>query len=161
VRASGGNKGFGKKEAAKGEEGEAPPPPPDLLNPVIMTKTSRQPEVRGIAQVGQDGQVEEVPAIVYDRMLSRILKFAGIPMLFGFGTGPLLYYLRIVQGIEVPPALAISLPTGAFGAALLGISYGVISTSWNAEDKGSATGWNEFQANLPILLRRLPFAKKD
>lgn len=39
-------------------------------------------------------------------------------------------------------------------AGLLGISYGILSTSWDPRREGSASGVTEFKANLPIVLDR-------
>ncbi len=37
---------------------------------------------------------------------------------------------------------------------LLGISYGILSTSWDPRREGSLSGVTEFKANLPIVLDR-------
>jgi hypothetical protein len=39
-----------------------------------------------------------------------------------------------------------------FGGGLLGISYGILSTSWDPTREGSFWGLTEFKANLPIVL---------
>lgn len=80
---------------------------------------------------------------------------AGLPVFTGFMMYPAFYYLRVVKDIEVP-TWVVYIATGlAFGGGLLGISYGVISASWDPRRKGSALGFTEFQANLPILLEQM------
>lgn len=41
-----------------------------------------------------------------------------------------------------------------WGGGLLGITYGIVSTSWDPTRDGSLLGWEEFKANLPVLLNR-------
>ena len=42
--------------------------------------------------------------------------------------------------------------TATFGGALLGITYGVLSASWEPGREGSFWGVNEFKANIPVLM---------
>ncbi len=44
--------------------------------------------------------------------------------------------------------------TLTFGGALFGITYGIISSSWEPGREGSFWGWTEARANLPLLLNR-------
>ncbi|MCF3606526.1 PAM68 family protein [Planktothrix agardhii 1033] len=37
---------------------------------------------------------------------------------------------------------------GCFGLSVLGLSYGVLSASWDEEAPGSILGWQEFKLNL-------------
>ncbi len=57
----------------------------------------------------------------------------------------------------------IDLPTWAvyivqiltLGGGLAGISWGVLSASWDPRRKGSLLGLTEARANLPVLLEQL------
>jgi len=100
-----------------------------------------------------------VPEQITDRMLQRMLLFSGGPVLFGMLLFPLFYYLKKVAHVDVPVWAVYIIQTTIFAGGLLGISYGVISTSWDPKREGSMLGWNEFQANLPLVLDR--FRKKD
>ena len=100
-----------------------------------------------------------VPEQITDRMLSRMLIFSGGPVAFGILLFPLFYYLKKVADLDVPVWAVYLVQTTIFGGGLLGISYGVISTSWDPKREGSKLGWNEFQANLPLVLDR--FRRKD
>ena len=42
--------------------------------------------------------------------------------------------------------------TATFGGALLGITYGVLSASWEPGREGSFWGVTEFKANIPVLM---------
>jgi hypothetical protein len=65
---------------------------------------------------------------------------------------PLFYYIKKVQGIDLPVWAVYIVQTGVFGGALVGISYGIVSASFDPMREGSLLGWNEFQANLPQVL---------
>lgn len=95
---------------------------------------------------------DTVPEAVTNRMLKRIFIFAGTPVLCGMLLFPLFYYIKKVQGIDLPVWAVYIVQTTVFGGGLLGISYGIISTSFDATREGSFLGWNEFKANLPQVL---------
>ncbi len=46
-------------------------------------------------------------------------------------------------------------PQLVFALAAAGISYGVLSASWDPRKPGSALGIEEFQSNLPIILDKV------
>lgn len=100
-----------------------------------------------------------VPEQITDRMLRRMLTFSIGPVFLGFTLFPLFYYLKKVQGIDLPVWAVYIVQTTIFAGGLAGISYGVISSSWDPRREGSALGWDEFKANLPVVLER--FRKKD
>lgn len=100
-----------------------------------------------------------VPEQITDRMLRRMLMFSIGPVFLGFTLFPLFYYLKKVQEIDVPVWAVYIVQTIIFGGGLLGISYGIISSSFDQRREGSLLGWNEFKANLPLVLDR--FRKKD
>jgi len=95
------------------------------------------------------------PTQISNDMLNRIIIFAGVPVFTGFLMFPAFYYLKVVQDIDLP-TWVVYIATGlAFGGGLAGISYGVLSASWDPRRKGSALGLNEFKANLPILMEQM------
>ena len=100
-----------------------------------------------------------IPTQITDRMLRRMILFSIGPVFFGFLLFPAFYYLKKVQGIDIPVWAVYIVQTTIFAGGLLGISYGVVSSSWDPKREGSLLGWNEFQANLPLLLDR--FRKTD
>lgn len=93
-----------------------------------------------------------IPEVVTDRMLKRVGIFCGTPLIFGFMTGPAFYFAKAVKHIDVPPAVFFTASTATFGAAFLGISYGVLSASWDPRREGSFWGGAEFKENIPILV---------
>ncbi|KAL4446716.1 hypothetical protein ABPG77_007960 [Micractinium sp. CCAP 211/92] len=100
------------------------------------------------------GSTAAVPEVVTNRMLRRVILFMGAPVFTGILLFPFFYWLKVKQDVDLPswvPYLASSL---TFGGGLLGISYGIMSASWDPRREGSLLGWTEFQANVPLLLDR-------
>ncbi|CAL6366790.1 unnamed protein product [Bathycoccus prasinos] len=104
----------------------------------------------------QSAQKKAVPQIVTDRMLSRVVRFSGIPMVLGFTTGPTYYYFAKINAQEwLEPWIFFAASTATFGLAFLGITYGVLSASWDPSREGSALGVDEFKMNIPILFQTI------
>ena len=88
-------------------------------------------------------------------MLRRVIGFAAAPFALSLGLFPLFWYLRVVQDVEVP-VWAVYIVSGlGLGGSLLGISYGVLSASWDPSVEGSRAGWTELRGNLPALMARM------
>jgi hypothetical protein len=73
--------------------------------------------------------------------------FCGLPTLMGLATFPISYTL-FQRGVELPNVAVLLVSLGGLGLGVLGLSYGVISASWDEELPGSALGWNEFILNF-------------
>ena len=67
----------------------------------------------------------------------RIVGFSGVPLLLGFASGPLAYYFKLSGRGELPPVVMYSGGTLTFALAAAGISYGVLSASWDPARRGS------------------------
>ena len=113
-----------------------------------------------LAEIIEEEGDASVPEAITDRMLRRMLMFSIGPVFLGFTLFPLFYYMKKVQDIDLPIWAVYIVQTTIFAGGLLGITYGVISSSWDERREGSLLGWNEFQANLPLLLDRFK-KKKD
>jgi Photosynthesis affected mutant 68 len=57
--------------------------------------------------------------------------------------------------IDLPVYVVYVVQTIFFGGGLLGITYGILSSSWEEGREGSAWGLTELKANLPILMKAL------
>jgi hypothetical protein len=89
-----------------------------------------------------------IPDVVSRRMLGRMVVFSGVPSLLGLVTFPL-SYLVVTQGwFELPNAAVVVVSLGMLGLGALGLSYGILSASWDETDPGSTLGWREFQLNF-------------
>ena len=131
-------------------------PPPTPPSPVRVSPPPTPP--RFVAQPAAEEQIpssEALPQVVSDRILGRIVAFSGLPLLLGFASGPLAYYYKLSGKGELPKELLYTLGTATFALAAAGISYGVLSASWDPRKAGSALGVDEFRSNLPIVLDKL------
>ena len=87
-----------------------------------------------------------VPKVVSDRMARRMALFCGIPTILGMATF-IASYLVVSHGLKIPNVAVVLLSMGFFGLGVLGLSYGVLSASWDEETPGSKLGWQEFGTN--------------
>lgn len=88
-----------------------------------------------------------IPKVVSDRMARRMAVFCGVPSALGMSTF-IVSYLIVSQGwFKLPNAAVLLVSMGFFGLGVLGLSYGVISASWEEEIVGSKLGWQEFTTN--------------
>lgn len=93
-----------------------------------------------------------VPKVVSDRMARRMAAFCGVPTALGMTTF-IVSYLIVSNGWFKLPTVAVLLTSmGFFGLGVLGLSYGVISASWDEEIAGSLLGWQEFTSNWGRML---------
>ncbi|OVA18432.1 Protein of unknown function DUF3464 [Macleaya cordata] len=101
----------------------------------------------------EDGGV--IPEIVTNRMMSRMGFSVGIPLFIGLMFFPFFYYLKVGLKIDVPTWVPFIVSFIFFGSALLGVSYGIVSSSWDPMREGSLLGWNEAKKNWPVFWQSL------
>jgi hypothetical protein len=88
-----------------------------------------------------------IPESVSRRMLRRMAVLSGAPVLLGVGIFFLAYYLQSNQIVAFPPVAVLLVTMGCFGLGVLGLTYGVLSASWDTEP-GSLLGLSEFKLNF-------------
>lgn len=101
----------------------------------------------GSAPENADAQTA-IPAEVSDRMLRRMLVFSGVPTASGVLTFVVSYYLVVNQVVVLPPYFVLLLTLGCFGLGVVGLTYGVLSASWDEGRAGSRLGLDEFRINF-------------
>lgn len=89
----------------------------------------------------------EIPKEVSQRMLRRMAFFSGMPVALGVGVFFLSYYLQSREIVELAPVVVLLLTMGCFGLGVLGLTYGVLSASWD-EEPGGLVGIKEFKLNF-------------
>jgi hypothetical protein len=92
-----------------------------------------------------------IPKVVSQRMARRMALFCGIPSTLGILTFFTSYFLVTRDIVALPNTAVLLVSMGCFGLGVLGLSYGVISASWDEEVSGSSLGWSEFNINLGRL----------
>jgi len=81
-------------------------------------------------------------------MLKRIAIFSGIPTGMGIFTFFASYVVVTQKWLKVPNTAVLLVTMGLFGLGVLGLSYGVLSTSWDEEREGTWWGWSDFTVNF-------------
>ncbi|XGB41930.1 MAG: PAM68 family protein [Nodosilinea sp. LVE1205-7] len=89
-----------------------------------------------------------IPEVVSQRMLRRMLFFSGIPTGLGVVTFFASYFLIVKVAIELPPYLVLLTTLGCFGLGVVGLTYGVLSASWDEDRPGTWLGLGEFKVNF-------------
>lgn len=96
-----------------------------------------------------------IPEVVTNRMMTRVGISVGAPLFVGLLFFPFFYYLKVGLKIDVPTWVPFIVSFFFFGSALLGVSYGIVSSSWDPMREGSFWGWNEAQKNWPVFWQSL------
>jgi hypothetical protein len=58
------------------------------------------------------------------------------------------YFIVINEVFPLPNTAVLLVSMGCFGLSVVGLSYGVLSASWDENEAGSLVGWREFQVNF-------------
>ncbi len=132
--------GKGKNRTSGG--GGLGPQPPASLN---KTKAKAQ---------------QTIPDYVANRMARRVAIATGIPSIFGMSTF-VASYLLVSRGVlDIPPGVTLVISGGFFLLGLVGLSYGVLSASWEP-GAGSLLGIEQIGLNISRLrssIKRPPAA---
>ncbi|EFA71954.1 conserved hypothetical protein [Raphidiopsis brookii D9] len=80
-------------------------------------------------------------------MIRRVATFSGIPTGLGISTLVVSYLLVSYAHIQLPPIAVLLVNMGLFGLGVLGITYGVLSASWDEDNPGTLLGVGEFGTN--------------
>ena len=92
----------------------------------------------------------QIPEAVSRRMARRIGLSTGLPTLLGMLVFVASYFLVSRRLIDIPPVVTLGLSGGFFLLGLIGLSYGVLSASWE-DAPGSLLGLEQIGLNLNRL----------
>ena len=96
-----------------------------------------------------------IPKYVADRMARRIFFAAGIPTIMGMSVFIVSYIIVTRNIAEIPPSSTIAISALFFLLGLAGLSFGILSASWDKEP-GSFFGIE----NIPMNIQRAKAAFK-
>ena len=100
-------------------------------------------------------QKNGIPKYVADRMAKRIFFTAGIPTVLGMSVFVVSYIIVTRKIAEIPPSSTIAISALFFLLGLGGLSYGILSASWDRAP-GSFLGLE----NIPLNIQRAKAAFK-
>jgi hypothetical protein len=134
-----------ERSALPFEPNKKRPKPAKAINqPVIKTKeTQEKPQ----QQRRYSKQEMAIPEVVSQRMIRRVAGFCGIPTFLGIASLVISYLLVTLAHVQLPPIAVLLVNMGLFGLGVLGITYGVLSASWDEETPGTLLGFDEFSTN--------------
>jgi hypothetical protein len=114
------------------------------------SKASSPKDSAGASKTKGTTTLEEtrIPDVVSQRMLRRIAVFSGIPTGLGISSFVVSYLVVSQEIFDLPNSVVVVGSLMLFGLGTLGLSYGVLSASWEEDQPGSLLGWGEFQVNV-------------
>ncbi|MDB9536119.1 PAM68 family protein [Dolichospermum planctonicum CS-1226] len=119
-------------------------PAKSITQPVLKTQ---EPQEKPQQQRRYSKQEMAIPEVVSQRMIRRVAAFCGIPTFLGIASLVVSYLLVTLAHIQLPPIAVLLVNMGLFGLGVLGITYGVLSASWDVERPGNIIGLDEFSTN--------------
>ncbi len=93
------------------------------------------------------GASQVIPDRVANRMARRVALATGIPTLLGMAVFVVSYLLVSRHILEIPPSTTLLASGACFLLGLLGLSYGVLSASWE-DEAGSLLGREQIGLNI-------------
>ncbi|MGB3138468.1 MAG: PAM68 family protein [Nodosilinea sp.] len=135
-----GSKGADKKA----KETKKVPKAPSQTKRVARSSTAAKKAAAAKTAQGSN----TIPKEVSDRMLRRMLAFSGIPTALGVLTFFISYYLVVNRVVELPSYFVLLITLACFGLGVVGLTYGVLSASWDEGRSGNRLGLDEFKVNF-------------
>ncbi|MGK7942077.1 MAG: PAM68 family protein [Crocosphaera sp.] len=129
--------------------------PPTSSNSV---KTTNNPEKK---RKNSDASLSVIPEAVSQRMIKRMAIFSGIPTVLGMSSFFIFYWIVSHDWLDIPTSAVGAVSLGLFGLGVLGLSYGIFSSSWDEHQAGSWWGWEEFTQNLGRTMNAWRNGKQD
>jgi hypothetical protein len=94
-------------------------------------------------------------------MIRRMALFCGVPTVLGISTFIVSYVVVTQELFKLPPTAVLLVSLGFFGLGVVGLSYGVLSASWDEDSAGSRLGWGEFRLNFGRMTEAWRSSKKS
>lgn len=103
---------------------------------------------------------EAIPKAVANRMARRVAVFTGLPSFAGMGVFVLSYVLMTRGIADIAPGVTLATSGFFFLLGLAGLSYGVLSASWE-DDNGTLLGLENVKPNLQRMKESIRAQKKS
>ena len=115
---------------------------------------------RGLSRQTAPNRQKVIPEAVSNRMARRIAIATGVPTVMGMGVFIGSYLLVTRHIAEVPTGVTLAASGGCFLLGVLGLSYGVLSASWE-DAPGSLLGNEQIGVNIGRLRSSLKAMRQD
>lgn len=142
---------FEPRSKRKKKQKQAPVIAPDAPAAVQNAKKTARSEA----------DLSAIPDAVSKRMIRRMALFSGIPTGLGISSFLISYWIVRQAWFELPTVAVLFTSAGLFGLGVLGLSYGVFSTSWDEDRPGGLWGFEEFKLNWGRMTEAWRSARKQ
>ena len=123
-------------------------------------RQNKAPKIKEKKYKQKRKESEGIPKYVANRMARRIAFTTGIPTISGMGVFIGSYFV-ISRGIaEISPTVTLVSSAFCFLVGLLGLSYGILSASWDI-NSGSLLGLENIKPNINRMKDAFRSNKKD
>ncbi len=95
-----------------------------------------------------EASLAAIPDAVSQRMVRRMALFSGIPTSLGILSFFISYWIVSHDLFKLPTSAVLLVSIGFFGLGVLGLSYGLFSSSWDENRLGSWLGLEEVGPNF-------------
>jgi len=113
------------------------------------------------AMLRESPEAAVIPEKVAQRMGKRLLPFVGVPLIGGMGLFVGFWYMATYQDMEFQPALVAASTIGLLAIGLVGITYSIMSASWDEDREGSFLGTDEFSKNVDNIKEGLSRSREN
>ncbi len=103
---------------------------------------------------------QAIPKSVANRMARRVAIATGIPSVMGMGVFVGSYFLVSRHIMDVPPGITLLGSGGFFLLGLGGLSYGVLSASWE-QNAGTFLGLEHIKPNIQRMRESIRAQKQN
>jgi hypothetical protein len=129
--------------------------------PVNSTTNSSSNSRANSAYDKEKASLSAIPDGVSKRMIRRMALFSGIPTGLGISSFFVFYLIVSQDWFKVPNTAVVFVSMGLFGLGVVGLSYGILSTSWDEHRIGGLWGWEEFKLNFERMTSAWRTARKE
>lgn len=128
---------------------------------VVNPEKKTTPVTKQSAYDGKNASLSAIPDDVSKRMVRRMVYFSGLPTGLGISSFFIFYLIVKQEWFEVPTSAVVFVSMGLFGLGVLGLSYGILSTSWEEGRIGGWWGWEEFKVNFSRMTSAWKAARQE
>ncbi|KAG5188670.1 hypothetical protein JKP88DRAFT_234176 [Tribonema minus] len=122
----------------------------------VQAQKQRMADIKAAQAITKDNpDAGVIPDLVANRMLARMIPFFVLPVLAGVGVFVYFFVLAKRYDTSFQPGMVAFATQAPFAISLVGITYAILSASWDPEREGSALGFDEFRSNAGAILEGL------
>lgn len=123
-------------------------PPQKSAESSVKSATATPATARSEATSRRSTEQTQIPEVVSRRMIRRMAFFSGIPTMMGIMSFFVSYFVVRLDLIPLPNVAVLFVSISCFGLGFVGLSYGVLSASWEEDVPGDLLGISEFKLNV-------------